>query len=67
MFHSMMRLLERGHIKASRERVGGDMPACSGRTPRALGLGQAAPAFVLLVQLTVLSLLILLVEIFWHR
>ncbi|KAL0839989.1 hypothetical protein ABMA28_015316 [Loxostege sticticalis] len=64
---SLMRLLERGHIKASRARVGGEMPACSGRTPRALALGQAAPAFLLLFQLTFLSVFILLVEILWYR
>ncbi|CAH0407958.1 unnamed protein product [Chilo suppressalis] len=63
----MMRLLERGHVSVSRARVGGVMPACSGRTPRALALGQAAPAFALLLEAALLALLILIVEIIQQR
>ncbi|XP_047989913.1 ionotropic receptor 75a-like [Leguminivora glycinivorella] len=64
---SMMRLLERGHTRATQARVGGQMPPCSGHTPRALSLGQAAPAFLLLAEFFVLSVLILVGEILWHR
>ncbi|KAL4711183.1 hypothetical protein ACJJTC_011791 [Scirpophaga incertulas] len=64
---SMMRLSERGHTQAARRRVGGRMPACSGRTPRALALGQAAPAFALLAQLAVLATVALVAELLWHR
>ncbi|XP_050342409.1 ionotropic receptor 75a-like [Nymphalis io] len=64
---SLMRLLERGHTSAVRARVSGYMPTCSGRTPRALALGQAAPAFAILAQVAVVSLIILLCEIYWHR
>ncbi|KOB66858.1 putative chemosensory ionotropic receptor IR1 [Operophtera brumata] len=59
---SLMRLAERGHIGASRLRFAGTMPACSGRRPRALALGQAAPAFLLLLQLTILSVILLVAE-----
>ncbi|XP_061705891.1 ionotropic receptor 75a-like isoform X1 [Cydia pomonella] len=64
---SMMRLLERGHTRATRARVGGQIPPCSGLTPRALSLGQAAPAFLLLAEFILLSALILTGEILWHR
>lgn len=62
-----MRLLERGHVRASRLRFADSMPACSGRRPRALALGQAAPAFLLLLQLTLMSLVILAAEIGWAK
>lgn len=64
---SLMRLSERGHLQATRRRFTGTMPACSGRKPRPLALGQAAPAFLVLLQLTVLALLILLAELVCHR
>lgn len=62
-----MRVQERGHMKACGVRVAGHVPSCSGRTPRALALGQAAPAFALLAHAVLLALLILLAEILWHR
>ncbi|CAG5021333.1 unnamed protein product [Parnassius apollo] len=64
---SLMRLQERGHIKASRDRVGGYSFECSGRTPRALALGQAAPAFAVLAEAALLAVFILSIEILWHR
>ncbi|XP_073952060.1 ionotropic receptor 75a-like isoform X2 [Choristoneura fumiferana] len=64
---SMMRLLERGHVKATRARVGGNVPPCSGRNPRALSLGQSAPAFLLLAEAMMLAVLMLAAEILWHR
>ncbi|XP_013134778.1 PREDICTED: uncharacterized protein LOC106100459 [Papilio polytes] len=64
---SLMRLQERGHVRAAQGRVGGAEPACSGRTPRALALGQAAPAFALLAEAALLSMLILFIEILWYR
>ncbi|XP_072940726.1 ionotropic receptor 75a-like [Epargyreus clarus] len=64
---SLMRLQERGHISASRARVGGYIPSCSGSTPRALALGQAAPAFALLAAAILLSLMILALEILSKR
>nr|QIJ45778.1 ionotropic receptor [Glyphodes pyloalis] len=64
---SLMRLSERGHYKVCRARVGGGMPTCSGRTPRALALGQAAPAFLLFAVLILLSLFVLALEILWHK
>ncbi|CAH1644610.1 unnamed protein product [Spodoptera littoralis] len=56
---SLLRLLERGHVKAIRARFAGTMPACSGAQPRALALGQAAPAFLMLASFAVLSCFIL--------
>lgn len=67
VFFSLMRLQERGHVRAAQGRVGGSEPACSGRTPRALALGQAAPAFALLAEAALLSMLILFIEILWYR
>ncbi|XP_045446430.1 ionotropic receptor 75a-like [Melitaea cinxia] len=64
---SLMRLLERGHTSAVRGRVSGYRPKCSGRTPRALALGQAAPAFIVLAQVASFSVIILLCEIYWYR
>ncbi|XP_068630527.1 ionotropic receptor 75a-like [Battus philenor] len=64
---SLMRLQERGHMKVVKGRIGGHSLACSGRTPRALALGQAAPAFALLAEAMLLALIILIVEIVWHR
>ncbi|CAK1604624.1 unnamed protein product [Parnassius mnemosyne] len=64
---SLMRLQERGHIKASRDRVGGYSFECSGRTPRALALGQAAPSFAVLAEAALLAVVILTIEILWHR
>ncbi|XP_037299075.1 ionotropic receptor 75a-like [Manduca sexta] len=64
---SLMRLQERGHIKASNARFAGTIPPCSGAMPRALALGQAAPAFVLLVEAALLSSVMLLVERIWYR
>lgn len=62
-----MRLLERGHTSAVRARASGVTPICSGTVPRALALGQAAPAFAILAQTAVVSFIILLFEIYWHR
>ncbi|KAH9641807.1 hypothetical protein HF086_005347 [Spodoptera exigua] len=56
---SLLRLLERGHVKAIRARFAGTMPACSGAQPRALALGQAAPAFLMLAAFAMLSCFIL--------
>nr|QEI46860.1 ionotropic receptor 1 [Galleria mellonella] len=64
---SLMRLFERGHYTASRARVAAVTPACSGSTPRALALGQAAPAFFLFFLLILLAVFILIIEIIWHR
>nr|AXF48853.1 ionotropic receptor IR22 [Lobesia botrana] len=64
---SMLRLLERGHTKATLARVGGQIPPCSGHTPRSLSLGQAAPAFLLLAEVFMLSVLMLAGEIWWRR
>ncbi|OWR48735.1 putative chemosensory ionotropic receptor IR1 [Danaus plexippus plexippus] len=64
---SLMRLLERGHTSAVRARASGVTPICSGTVPRALALGQAAPAFAILAQTAVVSFIILLFEIYWHR
>nr|QRF71031.1 ionotropic receptor [Semiothisa cinerearia] len=64
---SLMRMWERGHVQASRRRFPASMPACSGRRPRALALGQAAPAFLALLQLSALAALILLAECACHR
>ncbi|XP_053602457.1 ionotropic receptor 75a-like [Plodia interpunctella] len=64
---SLLRLAERGHRSASQRRINVVIPSCSGRTPRALALGQAAPAFLLLIQAALLSLFILVLEIIWHR
>ncbi|KAJ2946813.1 hypothetical protein O0L34_g16137 [Tuta absoluta] len=63
---SLMRLLERGLTKACRARIDGTVPSCSGQTPRALALGQAAPAFALMMEMYCLATLILLCEILWH-
>ncbi|KPJ13966.1 hypothetical protein RR48_01877 [Papilio machaon] len=63
---SLIRLQERGHVRAAQGRVSGPTPACSGSTPRALALGQAAPAFAVLAEATLLSVLILIIEILWH-
>ncbi|KAJ0179643.1 hypothetical protein K1T71_004234 [Dendrolimus kikuchii] len=64
---SLMRLSERGHLKASQARFAGTIPACSGSMPRALALGQAAPAFALLIEAALLALCIMLWEILWSR
>ncbi|XP_022816626.1 uncharacterized protein LOC111349658 [Spodoptera litura] len=64
---SLLRLLERGHVKAIRARFAGTMPACSGAQPRALALGQAAPAFLMLASFAVLSCFILVLEVLWKR
>ncbi|XP_028037287.1 ionotropic receptor 75a-like [Bombyx mandarina] len=64
---SLMRLLERGHIRAAEARFSGTIPPCSGRMPRSLALGQAAPAFVLLAAFTVLSVIIAMIERIWFR
>ncbi|XP_063890567.1 ionotropic receptor 75a-like [Helicoverpa armigera] len=64
---SLLRLLERGHVKAIRARFAGTMPACSGARPRALALGQAAPAFLMLLLCVLLSWIILAFEVLWSR
>uniref|UniRef100_A0A2H1V3L3 SFRICE023124.2 n=1 Tax=Spodoptera frugiperda TaxID=7108 RepID=A0A2H1V3L3_SPOFR len=64
---SLLRLLERGHVKAIRARFAGTMPACSGAQPRPLALGQAAPAFLMLASFAGLSCFILILEIFCKR
>ncbi|CAH0626881.1 unnamed protein product [Chrysodeixis includens] len=64
---SLLRLLERGHVQAIRARFAGTMPACSGARPRALALGQAAPAFVMMLGVVVLSWIILAFELLWQR
>ncbi|XP_060801064.1 ionotropic receptor 75a-like [Amyelois transitella] len=64
---SLQRLSERGHMSASRRRISSVIPPCSGRTPRSLALGQAAPAFLLLLEAMLLSLVLLTLEILWHR
>nr|AOE47994.1 putative ionotropic receptor IR1 [Athetis lepigone] len=64
---SLLRLMERGHMKATRARFASTMPACSGAQPRALALGQAAPAFLMLFLLVVLSYIILAIEIIYKR
>ncbi|CAH2211449.1 jg20951 [Pararge aegeria aegeria] len=64
---SLMRLNERGHLSVARARASGFTPTCSGQTPRALALGQAAPAFAILAQVALFSLLILVCEIIYHR
>ncbi|XP_052738591.1 ionotropic receptor 75a-like [Bicyclus anynana] len=64
---SLMRLNERGHVSAARARASGFTPRCSGQTPRALALGQAAPAFAILAQVGLFSLLILACEVIYHR
>ncbi|CAH2075641.1 unnamed protein product, partial [Iphiclides podalirius] len=64
---SLMRLQERGHVKAARSRIGDYSFACSGRAPRALALGQAAPAFALLAEAILLAIFILIIEKLWHR
>ncbi|CAH3989029.1 unnamed protein product [Pieris brassicae] len=64
---SLMRLNERGHIKAAQARVAGFIATCSGSTPRALALGQAAPAFGLLASITIVAVVIMFLEILWHR
>nr|ADR64688.1 putative chemosensory ionotropic receptor IR1 [Spodoptera littoralis] len=64
---SLLRLLERGHVKAIRARFAGTMSACSGAQPRALALGQAAPAFLMLASFAVLSCFILVLEVLWKR
>ncbi|XP_041976439.1 ionotropic receptor 75a-like [Aricia agestis] len=64
---SLLRLLERGHTSAARARVSGSTPMCSGRTPRALALGQAAPAFAVLGLASILAVVILACEIIHHR
>lgn len=62
-----MRAMERGHVALARRRTGGEVPGCGGRTPRALALGQAAPAFAVLAAATVLSLCMLAGEVAYHR
>ncbi|CAK1552774.1 unnamed protein product [Leptosia nina] len=64
---SLMRLKERGHFTAIQTRVAGFFASCSGSTPRALALGQAAPAFGLLAAFAVVAFIILILEITWHR
>ncbi|CAB3250955.1 unnamed protein product [Arctia plantaginis] len=64
---SLLRLTERGHMKATRARFAGTIPACSGIKPRALALGQAAPAFLLLFEMTVLAWMIFALEVLWHK
>ncbi|KAM3956357.1 LOW QUALITY PROTEIN: ionotropic receptor 75a [Aphomia sociella] len=66
---SLLRLFERGHHRAIRARVAAaaTTPMCSGRTPRALALGQAAPAFLLLFLFNLLAIFILTMEILWRR
>lgn len=62
-----MRMSERGHASAIRARIGGAVPACPGTVPRALALGQAAPAFALLAEASLFALLLLVFEILWHK
>ncbi|KAJ8731697.1 hypothetical protein PYW08_014427 [Mythimna loreyi] len=64
---SLLRLLERGHVTAIRARFAGTMPACSGAQPRALALGQAAPAFLTLFLFAVLAYIILGFEFLYKR
>ncbi|KAJ8732384.1 hypothetical protein PYW07_014983 [Mythimna separata] len=64
---SLLRLTERGHVKAIRARFAGTMPACSGAQPRALALGQAAPAFLTLFLFAVLAYIILAFEFLCKR
>ncbi|KAG7299990.1 hypothetical protein JYU34_017026 [Plutella xylostella] len=64
---SVMRAMERGHVALARRRTGGEVPGCGGRTPRALALGQAAPAFAVLAAAMVLSLCMLAGEVAYHR
>lgn len=63
----MMRAHERGHVSYARRTVTGDTPSCEGGTPRALSLGQAAPAFTVLLCGMMMSLLLLIAEIINHR
>lgn len=62
-----MRLLERGHTSLAGARVSGPRPTCSGRAPRALALGQAAPAFVALGFAALLTVIIAVVEVWFHK
>ncbi|XP_026318656.1 ionotropic receptor 75a-like [Hyposmocoma kahamanoa] len=64
---SLMRMSERGHASAIRARLRGAASACSGTVPRALALGQAAPAFALLAEASLFALLLLAFEILWHK
>lgn len=54
-------------MKVIRTRFAGKMPACSGIKPRALALGQAAPAFLLLFEMTVLAWIVFAIEVLWHK
>ncbi|XP_041978629.1 ionotropic receptor 75a-like [Aricia agestis] len=62
---SFMRLNERGIISCIRARMSSQESSCEGSSPRALALGGAAPAFILLLGGYVLGMLIMMMER-WH-
>ncbi|XP_052740369.1 ionotropic receptor 75a-like [Bicyclus anynana] len=59
---SLARLLERGVLNCVHERTWTREMKCGGSTPRALALGGAAPAFIVLAAGVILGVLIMLVE-----
>ncbi|VVC92395.1 unnamed protein product [Leptidea sinapis] len=64
---SLLRLKERGFTSVIRSRLAGVESRCSGSSPRALALGQAAPAFTVLLHGLLAAVLVLLLEIVSHR
>ncbi|XP_075973157.1 ionotropic receptor 75a-like [Anticarsia gemmatalis] len=59
---SLMRLKERGFVSCIQSRTASNEVKCEGSSPRALALGGAAPAFILLAGGYLLATLIMLVE-----
>ncbi|RVE45955.1 hypothetical protein evm_009428 [Chilo suppressalis] len=59
---SLMRLLERGIIRCIQHRTRSPSVSCEGSSPRALALGGAAPAFILLAAGYLIATMIMLVE-----
>ncbi|XP_050676134.1 ionotropic receptor 75a-like [Leptidea sinapis] len=64
---SLLRLKERGFTSVIKSRLAGVESRCSGSSPRALALGQAAPAFTVLLHGLLAAVLVLLLEILSHR
>ncbi|XP_052740370.1 ionotropic receptor 75a-like [Bicyclus anynana] len=62
---SLARLLERGVLNCVHERTWTRELKCGGSSPRALALGGAAPAFIVLAAGVILGVLIMLVERIW--
>ncbi|XP_068632053.1 ionotropic receptor 75a-like [Battus philenor] len=59
---SLLRLFERGIVSCIQGRTGAPDVSCEGRSPRALALGGAAPAFILLGTGYLLGIVVMVME-----